>query len=98
MKSQRFLKSLCVVALFATINCLAQPKNKNSGKATFDCIGKAFCWDEVVRGTVTYQWKVTVPGQWFQQKIDFSLVGTVSKYHYEAQAVISIGILCKLVV
>jgi len=76
---------------FALFNCsflIAQPENKTFVTQTIPVsIYQVFCGVESATGTITREWKITVPGQWFQLKITYSYIGDDSGCHYEGHLV-----------
>jgi hypothetical protein len=90
MKTLKFFMVPCVLTLFAVSTVNAQPKNKDFGEMTIPLSSIAFCGTEVVTGTITIEWKVTVPDEWFQQKVYYSLVGKESGGHYEGKSIFNV--------
>ena len=90
MKTLKFFMVPCVLTLVAMSTAIAQPNNKDFGENTTPYTGTAFCGTEVVKGTLTLEWKVTVENEWFQTKRHWSLIGQESGAHYEADNVMNV--------
>lgn len=87
MKTLKSLVTLLLAVTFITANGTAQ-NPKTSWTQTQPFTGVAFCGTEVVKGTVTNEWKVWPDSRW-QRKITWSLTGQTSGAHYEAFAIVN---------
>ena len=87
MKTLKLFVVIMAIFILLLANGNAQSP-KTSSTSTTPYTGIAFCGTEVVKGTVTNEWKVWPDSRW-QRKITWSLIGQTSGATYEAFAVVN---------